>query len=237
MQFGFKVTGLATAALFAGATVALSPLPAAASTVSITVIAASGDGSGAPANTSDIYAADYGAFLPSGASWTSVPGAYVVTPPPGSSSAVYRSPWDNNTLEDTNSYFAVGPNTEPNPVKLSFSGGTSALNILWGSVDSYNSLAFSAIAGGSDVSITGTDVAAAIGGTCGSPSNFGCTALLRLTINDDNGAATTFGTAAFSSGSQAFEFALAPVPLPAGGLLLLTALGGLAVARRRKRSA
>ncbi|MCA8867813.1 MAG: PEP_CTERM-anchored TLD domain-containing protein [Rhodobacteraceae bacterium] len=31
-----------------------------------------------------------------------------------------------------------------------------------------------------------------------------------------------------------FEPAVAPVPLPAGGLLLLTALGGLAVARRRR---
>ncbi|RKF12392.1 VPLPA-CTERM sorting domain-containing protein [Roseovarius spongiae] len=237
MKFGFKVTGLATAALFAGAVVGLSPLPAAASTVSITVIAASGDGSGALANTSDVYAPGYGAFLPSGASWTSVPGAYVVTPPPGSDSGVYRSPWDETPREDLNSYFAVGPNTQPNPVKLSFSSGQSALDILWGSVDSYNTLAFSAIANGADVSITGSDVATAIGGDCGSPANFGCTALLRITINDDNGAATTFGTASFSSGSQAFEFALAPVPLPAAGFLLLGGLGGLVAMRRRKRAA
>ncbi|WP_209509842.1 MULTISPECIES: VPLPA-CTERM sorting domain-containing protein [unclassified Ruegeria] len=37
-----------------------------------------------------------------------------------------------------------------------------------------------------------------------------------------------------TGGNVGFDFDVAAVPLPAGGLLLLTALGGLAVARRRK---
>ena len=48
----------------------------------------------------------------------------------------------------------------------------------------------------------------------------------------DNG----FDSVKFSSTGNSFEFALAPVPLPAAGLLLLTALGGMKVmSRRRKR--
>ena len=44
---------------------------------------------------------------------------------------------------------------------------------------------------------------------------------------------------AFSSAKDGdtVQITLAPVPLPAGGLLLLTALGGLAVARRRRKAA
>ena len=37
-----------------------------------------------------------------------------------------------------------------------------------------------------------------------------------------------------TGGNVGFDFDVAAVPLPAGGLLLLTALGGLALARRRK---
>ncbi|WP_428515117.1 VPLPA-CTERM sorting domain-containing protein [Roseovarius sp.] len=229
-------TGLAAGLLLAGA------VCASASTVQINVLDASGDGSGAAANTSNNYAANYGAFIPSGATWT--PGdANVVTPPPGTTDGTYRSPFDGNALEDVNSFFAVGPSpNDPNPVKLVFSGAQSVLNILWGSIDSYNTLSFSAIGGGgSDVSITGADVASAVNaafsGTCGSPANFGCTALVSFSILDDTGASTTFGTVAFkSTDQQAFEFALAPIPLPAGGLLLLSALGGIVALRRKKRT-
>lgn len=43
----------------------------------------------------------------------------------------------------------------------------------------------------------------------------------------------------FSSANQgdAFHLTISPVPLPAGGLLLLTALGGVAVLRRKRKAA
>ena len=47
----------------------------------------------------------------------------------------------------------------------------------------------------------------------------------------------TFDRLVFSAGKPALEYAnltIAAVPLPAGGLLLLAALGGVAALRRRK---
>lgn len=43
----------------------------------------------------------------------------------------------------------------------------------------------------------------------------------------------------FSSKDYSMEFAnltVAPIPLPAGGVLLLTAVGGLAIAQRRRKA-
>lgn len=59
---------------------------------------------------------------------------------------------------------------------------------------------------------------------------------LRVTFGDPRRRlnAADGGRAHFS---VAFEAAPAPVPLPAGGLLLLSALGGIAVLRRRRKSA
>lgn len=49
-----------------------------------------------------------------------------------------------------------------------------------------------------------------------------------LVFSWDNSSAST------NNGPISFVFDVAPVPLPAGGLLLITALGGLALVRRRK---
>ncbi|WP_050929937.1 VPLPA-CTERM sorting domain-containing protein [Aestuariivita boseongensis] len=50
---------------------------------------------------------------------------------------------------------------------------------------------------------------------------------MRLSAQDVNG----------SGGIISFSSTTVPVPLPAGGLLLLTALGGMAVVRRRRKDA
>lgn len=62
---------------------------------------------------------------------------------------------------------------------------------------------------------------------------------VQLLISNDLGAALfdTFGAAGLAGAEFGFAVPapqLAAVPLPAGGFLLLTALGGVAIARRRK---
>jgi len=77
---------------------------------------------------------------------------------------------------------------------------------------------------------TGADLATALGRTpTGTdPRFFNYVELVRF----DGFGADGFDKIEFSSVAPAFEFALAPVP--AAGMLLLTALGGRAVLHRRK---
>lgn len=103
---------------------------------------------------------------------------------------------------------------------------SKAISLVWGSPDSYNSIIFKNGAATVD-SVSGTNVA----GCCGSnvPNPF-------VTIT----ASGAFDRFELVSGSPAFEYAnleVSAVPLPAGGLLLIGAMGGLAALRRRKAAA
>ena len=216
------------------AALALSVGMASAATVTINVIAASHDGStlGAGSNTADVFAGNYGAFT----------GGGVFDPAPSTNtgtSGVSRSPWQNTATDLTGrSYFATGPDNPTNPAILTFGTARSTFTLLWGSVDSYNELTFGGLgSGGSDITITGSQVAAAVGtqvgaGICGDPSNFACTVLVSFSLDNNE----TFTTVEFfSRGSNAFEFAM--IPLPASALLLLGGMGvfgGMAAIRRRK---
>lgn len=197
-------------------------MPAAAATV--TVLNSSAQGSG---NTAGIdFAQEYGAYTPINASWSADP---TFTPPSGNAAGQSQSPFNSNALTDNRAYFTVGGVAEqggaPSPVTLTFQAMQTAFNILWGSIDSYNSIAF--FSGTNQVaSYTGDDIVA-LGGLGGTAANFEKVALLYFS-NFDGG----FDSVQFSSSSQAFEFAL--VPVPAAGFLLLGALGGLAALRRRK---
>lgn len=228
-----KISKLTLAAI----TLAAAPMTANAATVTITVLNASGDGStGSATNTADIYAGNYGGNTPLGATMDG-------NVESGSSSLLYRSPWDSTSKQNLNTFFAVGPapNT-PNPATLSFGSAQTTFTMLWGSIDSYNEMTFGGLGSGDPaVTITGSDVMSYVNAfapsTCRSSPNYQCTALLSFSVAS-GGSGDTFGNLSFySDGAQAFEFATAPVPLPATGFLLLAGLGGFAAMKRRKKAA
>jgi hypothetical protein len=213
---------------------AVTALSAGAATV-VSVTAHSTQGAG---NTADVYASNYGAYLPTGSTWSN--GDATVYVPPGNLSKVYESPFNNTGLSETRNYFSVGGvdkdgDGSNSPNTLTFGGaGVTLLRMLWGSIDTYNTLTFS-----NGYSITGTQLAAMLGlPTNPQGGNFEHVALLTFKFDDDDAVTSATFVSGFNNTTAkqkaAFEFAFAPVPLPAGGLLLIGALGGLAALRRRK---
>ena len=206
--------------------VAFGALAFSAQAVSVSLIDSSVQGAG---NDAHLYAAGFAGNTPAGAVFSSDP---LVTPPPGNASGVYQSPFNNTPLVDTQSYFSVGAvdadgDGAASPVTLTFGAPVTTFDILWGSIDSYNTIEF--LSGMTTLmAFTGTDIVNqfALGG---SPINYEQVALLRFSDFGDGGLTSV----RFSSSQAAFEFALAPVPLPASALLLFGALGGLGVVTRK----
>ncbi|MEO0370917.1 MAG: VPLPA-CTERM sorting domain-containing protein [Pseudomonadota bacterium] len=149
----------------------------------------------------------------------------------GDIGSVQRSPYDFSGSAGVTGYqglkyFAVGPSHSASPATLTISGRKAdTLNLLWGSIDGYNSIEF--FAGGSSLGvISNGDI------TPSSTEGAGVGASYVSIFSD-----MAFDSVVFTSTSNAFEFGnvgVATVPLPAGVVLLGTALGGLGVARRRK---
>lgn len=164
-------------------------------------------------NTAGVsYAQGYGAFTPNGATASNL---LVDT---------YKSPFTGTAVLGTSSFFAA-ERDEPD-ANFAFDVARSTFTILWGSIDSYNILSFD-----NGESFTGTDIINEfmLGGTA---PRFEQVALVQFVFD------TPFSEVNFfSDGANAFEFAMAAVPLPAGGLLLLAALGGVGVASRRNKAA
>jgi hypothetical protein len=143
----------------------------------------------------------------------------------------FRSPYDQFVAPGTtgDDYFTVGsPGKQASPAIMLLSTARNTFRMLWGSIDDYNAVEF--CFGATCDRVTGTDIAAGI------PTNvFGSKNAIVSFSSDFNFDRISFFSNEGKPGDvAAFEFAVAPVPLPAGGLLLLGALGGIAALRRRK---
>jgi hypothetical protein len=134
-----------------------------------------------------------------------------------------RSPWDalNSTL-DFNDPGALFSSVRNGTATYDFGGVFRQLSLVWGTRGPLNTLKLF-LNGNETFSMTGSGPAAF-------STNVNNSVL--VTISD-----LQFDTMVVGAGNPAFEFAnvtVAPIPLPAAGLLLVGALGGLAALRRRK---
>ncbi len=149
----------------------------------------------------------------------------------GTAGTLRRSPWESDGSSVTHTapdawYTSVSANST-----ATYNVGRSiSASFVWGSPDTYNTLEF--LLGGSVV-----DTVVFSGLENIDPASFGLNSALA-TFTDITG--DLFDAIRFSSSTNAFEFAnleVAPVPLPAAGLMLLAGLGGFAAVRRRKTAA
>lgn len=143
----------------------------------------------------------------------------------------YRSPWES--AGSTVTY------TDPTAWYTSVQAGASAtydlglssvLSFVWGSPDTYNTVEF--LLGGSVVD------SVILGGANIDPASYGTNSALATFTKITGG---VFDAVRLLSSGNSFEFANltsnpAPVPVPAAGVLLLTALGGMVAMRRRKQA-
>ena len=147
---------------------------------------------------------------------------------------------DPDGLSANQEYLVANPGTSATDnVTLSYKTAQSSLTILWGSIDTYNTLTLSN--GADTVVVTGSQIGALLGlsftggGNSVAADPTGQTALVTIS---NLGLGSGFNTAVFSSSSAAFEFTfVAPEPasLAMSGTALLAVAG--VVLRRRKAKA
>ncbi len=139
----------------------------------------------------------------------------------GLSSGAYRSPFGDSN--NTDFYYYVQAGSEG---IFSFTTAQSSVSFLWGSPDTYNTLSF--YDANNNLIDSVTPDASGVWDPVGLSSKY-------VTIVPT----AVFYSIGFSSSQNSFEFAnvtTTPVPLPAAGLLLVGALGGLGVMSRKRRA-
>lgn len=159
--------------------------------------------------------------LPAGASWApTVPAAPQLVS--GSLGGQYRSPFESlgaGNFESIQYWNVLGNRTG----NLVLSAAVGTLSFLWGSVDTYNTVTLFNTLAGTSLVITNADLGNPDAPTIGLGASF-------VTISG-----FAFDRVEFGGSGNSMEFSnVAAIPLPAGGLLLIGALGGLALLRRRK---
>jgi hypothetical protein len=176
-----------------------------------------------------VFGTDFGVATSSG-------GFTVILPPPGSTSGQFKSPWNGGPdtdyeKQETATYFSVG-GALGSPQSVTFASAVSGLTILLGSIDTYNSFKFEDTNAMTAHTVTGLMIAQALGLTLADADangNFEESAVIRFQ--------GPFNKMTVTSTQAAAEFAVAAVPLPAAGLLLLAGLGGLVASRKLRRGA
>jgi hypothetical protein len=159
---------------------------------------------------------------------TTVSGGVITT---GTTPGLYAQPYGS-----VGNYYSVGPSTtSPGYIDLTGFGDIFNLSLLWGSVDSYNTLYFLDSGFNILASFSGNDIFNPANGNQTDPNT---NPLVSFGL--DGGSESQFAWLAMTSDQNAFEIddiTINGVPEPATWAMMLLGFGAIGFAMRRRKSA